>query len=106
MYKSQHDVALDSQFILNFELSLTSAFNYFFLIFVALAPLHHQVSVQMSSFQRDKIRNISTLHGINKIFDKTFFGIYLLSIDIPIQQKIKIGKLETTLLCWINLCQI
>ena len=41
MYKSQHDVVLDSQFILNFELSLTSAFNYFFLIFVELSPLHH-----------------------------------------------------------------
>jgi len=41
-----------------------------------------------------------------KFLIKHFFGIYLLSIDIPIQQKISIGKLETTLLCWINLCQI
>ena len=41
MHKSQHDVALDSQFIVNFELSPSSAFNYFFMIFVELAPLHH-----------------------------------------------------------------
>ena len=41
MHKSQHDVALDTQFILNFELSPSSAFKYFFLIFVELAPLYH-----------------------------------------------------------------
>ena len=105
MHKSQHDVALDSQFIVNFELSPSSAFNYF-LIFVELAPLHHSSLSSHVIFQRDKIRNISTLHYINKIFDIKFFLIYLLSTDIPIQQKIKIGKLETALLCWINLCQI